>query len=92
MLDNDFWYGVRKGALYAQKELANKDAYIEYIPLIPDKIPLDDLVSQTVQSAIDRNFDGIIFPGFLGGSNAEFRAAAAAGIKIMSYNCNNIFV
>lgn len=88
MLDNDFWYGVRKGALYAQKELANKDAYIEYIPLIPDKIPLDDLVSQTVQSAIDRNFDGIIFPGFLGGSNAEFRAAAAAGIKIMSYNCD----
>ena len=88
MLDNDFWYGVRKGALYAQKELANKDALIEYIPLIPDKIPLDDLVSQTVQSAIERGFDGIIFPGFLGGSNDDFIAAARAGIKIMSYNCD----
>jgi len=88
MLDNDFWYGVRKGALYAQKELAEKDALIEYVPLIPDKMSLDDLVCEVIQSAIEREFDGIVFPGFLGGANAYFKKAAAAGIKIMAYNCD----
>ncbi len=89
MLDNDFWYGVRKGALYAQKELEGKNAVIEYVPLIVHgKESLDELVRSTVQSAIDRNFDGIIFPGFLGGANEKFKAAVNKGIKVMSFNCD----
>ena len=39
-------------------------------------------------SAIDRQFDGIIFPGFLGGANQKFREAAAGGMKVMAYNCD----
>ena len=88
MLDNDFWYGVRKGALYAQKELADRDTLIEYVPLIPDKMPLDDLLVQTIKSAIDRNFDGIVLPGFLGGADDYLKSAASKGIKIMAYNCD----
>ena len=88
MLDNDFWYGVRKGALYAQKELDGKDALIEYVPLNVGKDELDGYVVDTIQSAIDRNFDGIILPGFLGGANNELRAAIASGIKVMTYNCD----
>ena len=89
MLDNDFWYGVRKGALYAQKELADANALVEYVPLFHDgEISLDDMVKNAVQSAIDRQFDGIIFPGFLGGANQKFREAAAGGMKVMAYNCD----
>ncbi|MCR4648424.1 MAG: substrate-binding domain-containing protein [Lachnospiraceae bacterium] len=88
MLDNDFWYGVRKGVFYAQKELSDRDVVIDYIPLIHDDIPLDDKVDDAIQSAIDRKFDGIIFPGFLGGSNERLKKAASSGVKLMSYNCD----
>ena len=88
MLDNDFWYGVRKGALYAQKELEGKDAVIEYVPLNVPKDDLDELLINTIKSAMDRNFDGIILPGFLGGANQYLRSAINSGIKVMAYNCD----
>ena len=88
MLDNDFWYGVRKGALYAGKELEDCHAVLEYVPLIPKEQSLDEMVCDAVQYAIDQHFDGIVFPGFLGGANKYFKAAAAKGIKIMAYNCD----
>ena len=88
MLDNDFWYGVRKGVLYSQKELAGKNVTVEYVPLIPGELSLDDLLKQTIRSAIDRGFNGIVFPGFLGGANKEFKEAASKGIKLMAYNCD----
>ena len=88
MLDNDFWYSVRKGVLYAQKELEEYGASVEYVPLIPGEIPLDDLLINTVKHAINDGFDGIVFPGFLGGANRYFKEAAAKGIKLMAYNCD----
>lgn len=87
-LDNDFWYGVRKGVFYAQKELAGKNVTIEYNPLLVDNDGLDQLVREVVQYAIDNDFDGITFPGFLGGADKEFQDAARHGIKIMAYNCD----
>lgn len=88
MLDNDFWYGVRRGAFYAQNELYGKNVEVEYIPLIPGEDGLEALVCNVVESAIEREFDGIIFPGFLGGADPQFQAAASKGIKLMSYNCD----
>lgn len=88
MLDNDFWYGVRRGAFYAQNELYGKNVEVEYVPLIPGEEGLDAMVCNLVESAIERDFDGIIFPGFLGGANAQFQEAASRGIKLMSYNCD----
>ena len=88
MLDNDFWYGVRKGVLYAQKELEDCKAVVEYVPLIPGELSLDEIVVNSIRSAIDRGFDGIVFPGFLGGANRYFKEAASKGIKIMAYNCD----
>ncbi|MCR5848507.1 MAG: substrate-binding domain-containing protein [Lachnospiraceae bacterium] len=91
MLDNDFWFGVRKGALYAQKELSDKNALIEYAPFVPNTIPLNDFLSETIQSCIDRQFDGIIFPGFLGSvgpAEKLFNAASSKGVKLMAYNCD----
>ncbi|MBP5608802.1 MAG: substrate-binding domain-containing protein [Lachnospiraceae bacterium] len=88
MLDNDFWYGVRKGVLYAQKELEDCKAVVEYVPIIPGELSLDEIVINAIRSAIDRSFDGIVFPGFLGGANRYFKEAASKGIKIMAYNCD----
>lgn len=88
MLDNDFWYSVRKGVLYAQKELEEYGATVEYVPLIPGEISLDQLVIDSIKHAIDSGFDGIVFPGFLGGANRYFKEAASKGIKLMAYNCD----
>jgi len=87
MLDNDFWYGVRHGALYAKTELIGKNAEIEYLPILPNE-DLDEQVRRFVRSAIDRKFDGIVFPGFLGGANDLFNEASKKGIKLMAYNCD----
>ncbi len=87
-LDNDFWYGVRKGIFYAQKELAGKNVIVEYNPLLVDNDGLDALVCEVVQYAIDNDFDGITFPGFLGGADKLFKEAASRGIKLMAYNCD----
>ncbi len=91
MLDNDFWYSVRKGVLYAKKELEEYNAVVEYVPLLPGEYSLnslDDLVINAVKYAIDRKFDGIVFPGFLGGATRYFKEAASKGIKLMAYNCD----
>lgn len=87
-LDNDFWYGVRKGVFYAQKELAGKNVTVEYNPLLVDSDGLEALVCEVIQYAIQNNFDGITFPGFLGGADKYFQEAAKRGIKIMAYNCD----
>lgn len=88
MLDNDFWYGVRKGVLYAQKELEGKNITVEYVPLVPGEMSLDDLARNAVQKAIDEKYDGIIFPGFLGGVTDLLMQASRMGIKVMAYNCD----
>lgn len=88
MLDNDFWYGVRKGVLYAQKELEGKNITVEYVPLIPGEISLDELSRNTIMKAIEEHYDGIIFPGFLGGVSDLLMQATKMGIKVMSYNCD----
>ncbi|MCQ2493501.1 MAG: substrate-binding domain-containing protein [Lachnospiraceae bacterium] len=87
MLDNDFWQGVRRGALYSKNELIDKNAEVEYSPILPTE-GLDEQVCRFIRSAIDREFDGIVFPGFLGGANDLFQEAAQKGIKLMAYNCD----
>ena len=90
MLDNDFWYGVRRGVFYAIKELTDRNVQIEYIPFIPKpgEASLDEQVATTIKRLIDNNFDGIIFPGFLNNSENMLKQAIAKGIKVVAFNCD----
>ncbi len=88
MLDNDFWYGVRRGVFYAQKELSDKNVSIEYVPLSIPNIDLDTYVKTKLRECIDRKVDGIIFPGFLGGIDGELQEAIKLGIKVFAFNCD----
>lgn len=85
-LDNYFWYAIRRGVLYAQKELAQNNVDIIY------KYYVDDITEQAfpsdVQQCIDDKVDAIIYPGFLDKANKELKAAAGKGIKIFTYNCD----
>lgn len=88
MLDNDFWYGVRKGAFYAINELSHKRVQIEYVPLgIDASMTLDEQVSVKMREFINEHYDGIIFPGFLNSANRFLKEAASSGIKLISFNC-----
>ncbi len=89
MLDNDFWFGVRKGVFYAQKELSGKNVMIDYFPFDGTlEKPLDDQVHDKIMQCIDEHYDGIIFAGFLGGATRGLKEAITKGIKVVAFNCD----
>jgi len=60
-LDNDFWHIIRKGVLYAKRELSEKNVVIDYYGFEDN---VGDQIKQTVKDAIENDVDGIIVPGF----------------------------
>jgi len=87
MLDNDFWYGVRRGALYAKKELSVLNATLEYIPLLPNT-DSGAVCREALARATKEKYEGFIYPGFLGGVDSAILKAISAGVKVMTYNCD----
>lgn len=88
MLDNDFWYGVRRGALYAKKELAAKNSLVEFIPILPGT-DMNKTVDDAITKAVKEHYDGFIFPGFVGGGNTLLQDAPRRGVKLMTFNCDS---
>ncbi len=88
MLDNDFWYGVRRGVFYAQNELSDKNAIVEYTGYTNNGSEINDNLIVRVKECIAQHVDGIILPGFLGGADEYLKEAIAAGIKVVAFNCD----
>lgn len=89
MYDNEFWYGVGRGANYAAKELEEYGAIVDFVPLVEkDGLSTDDIAVENVKRMIEEGYDGIIFPGFLGGIDFLLKRAKDEGIKLMAYNCD----
>ena len=86
MNDNDFWYGVKRGANYAVKELASYKTKVTFTPINPGDD--DDKVRGYIQSFIDQRYDAIIYPGFLGGVEKLLEQARSNGVKLMTFNCD----
>lgn len=84
MLDNEFWQRVRRGALYAKRELHKLGTEVTYVPLIPDEPDWEDVARQTLEDAINNRADAIIFPGFLIRFGDKLSTARAFGIKIIA--------
>lgn len=88
MLDNDFWYGVRRGVFYAQKELADTNATVDYLPFYTVGEERDQQVKDQIIECINQRVDGIILPGFLDGGNEYLAQAINNGIKVIAFNCD----
>lgn len=88
MLDNDFWYGVRRGAFYAQKELNGTGAIVDYRPFYTVGAERDEQVKEQIRECLKQNVDGIILPGFLDGGNEFLKQATERGIKVIAFNCD----
>lgn len=85
-LDSFFWYSIRRGVMYAIRELKDNNVEINYIPYVDDveeaNFPND------VKKCIEENVDAIIFPGFMDKTHRELNEAIAKGIKVLTYNCD----
>lgn len=88
MYDNDFWYGVKRGANYALKELAELNAKVKFVPLIAGDTDFDEMVRGNIRSLIADGYDAIIYPGFLGGLDSVLEQAKDKGIELMTFNCD----
>ena len=88
MFDNDFWYGVKRGANYALKELSALNATVKFVPLIAGDTDFDEMVRGIIRGLMSDNFDAIIYPGFLSGLDSVLEQAKAKGIKLMTFNCD----
>lgn len=88
MLDNDFWYGVRRGACYARKELSDLNAEVSYFPLGLSGGDPGKEVRDLLEQGMSEGIDAVILPGFIGGISDHLRRASAAGIKVVAFNCD----
>ncbi len=88
MYDNEFWYGVGRGAMYAAMELERVGGMAEFVPIFTNiEKTMDDQVVDAIQRAIKEKFDGLIFPGWM--NTHEYAVEAVEkGVKVMVYNCD----
>ena len=82
-LDNEYWHVVRKGVLYAKKELSQKNVIIDYYGLKEDVGPR---IMELVKEAIKNGVSGIIVPGFDPKLVELIEAAYKKNIPVMLYN------
>lgn len=88
MLDNDFWYGVRRGVFYAMKELSATGAIVDYYPFFTTGEERDREVREQISQCVEQGVDGIILPGFLDQGNDYLKRAVSRGTKVFAFNCD----
>jgi len=87
MLDNDFWYAVRRGILYAQKELQDKNCIVEYFPC--DGSILDQQKDEQFKACETDGTDVVVLPGFIAGDHPQLkRLVQEKKVSVMTFNCD----
>jgi len=82
-LDNDYWYVVRKGIMYAKKELAKRNATLEFYGMEQD---VETGIRETLKKVIDDNVNGIIVTGFDPKLAELIEEAYNKNIPVMTFN------
>lgn len=83
-LDHPFWEAVRQGALFAKTELKSKNVDVEYIGFQR----VDHRFEDTIREKIEKNYDGVIIPGFIASAEEQAKAAQRRNVAIMTFNCD----
>ncbi len=84
-LDHEFWVGVKQGVMYAQKELAEKNAIIEYTGFTQNS---PDKIVKAFAEYLDKGCDGIVVPGFSEELVPLIEKASGKNIPVMIFNCD----
>ena len=84
-LDHEFWFGVRQGVMYAKKELAVKNAHVEYLGF--SEMTWENIID-TFGKILEEDVDGIILPGFSDEAVPLIEKASQKNIPVMTFNCD----
>ena len=84
-LDNDFWVGVRQGTMYAKKELATKNAEVEYLGFHENSW---GNILNSFTELLDKEVDGFVIPGFGEEVVPLIEKASQKNIPVMTFNCD----
>ncbi len=86
MDDNDFWHSVRRGAIYAKKELESQGAEVRYHGFEDWNAVVRDK-GGTMEAMIAEDFDGYVMPGFVVGNvQSLVEKVRAMGKKVYLIN------
>lgn len=84
--DNEFWHAVRRGAIYAKKELETQGALVRYHAFDNWEAVVRDS-PKFMKRMVKEDFDGYVMPGFLVGTNQEMvESELAKGKKVYLIN------
>ena len=84
-LDNEFWVGVKQGVMYAKKELAEKNAVIEYTGFTENS---PEKIVNAFAEHLEKGCDGIVVPGFSEELVPLIDKASRKNIPVMIFNCD----
>ena len=84
-LDNDFWYAVRKGVLYAKKELSKKNVIVDFYGFEQD---VDSQIKEAFKEAIKNGVSGIIVTGYDQALVELVEVAYKKNIYVMTFNAD----
>ena len=83
-MDHAFWLAVRQGVLYAQQELADKNAHVEYCGFPPGYTQQEFM--EALNNYINEGYDAFAAPGFFEDSFPVFNKLSSRGIPVISFN------
>lgn len=87
IVDNDFWRSVRRGSIYAQKELETLGAKVTYVPFYAWGTVYEE-INELMDKMLLEDYDGYALPGFMLDNVAEkMKRAIELGKKVYSFNC-----
>ena len=84
-LDHEFWVGVKQGVKYARKELAEKNAVIEYTGFTENS---PEKIVKAFADYLESGCDGIAVPGFSEDLVPLIDKASRKNIPVMIFNCD----
>lgn len=88
IVDNDFWWSVRRGAIYAKKELEKLGAKITYVPFFKWGTVYEEM-NEKMDQMLKEDYDGFILPGFMMGNvEAKLQRALSMGKLVYAFNCD----
>lgn len=85
-MDHAFWLSVRQGVLYAQMELASKNAHVEYYGMATGYAEAD--LIEAFKGFVAKGYDAFVIPGFFQQAIPIVKSLAEKGIPVMSFNCD----
>lgn len=86
-VNNEFWDSIQRGAIYAKKELEEKNVTVDFFGYTGGE-PLGDWTVKRIRECMDNGYRGIALPGFIAEAIPVIEEANKRNVIIMAFNCD----